>query len=79
MIELKYFYHDGFGWICRRCESLIQDAEISDRDHSRFFSEGEAENKTPELSTRALAKWTDPTRQALVCPRCRITEAVERP
>lgn len=78
MIELDSFYNDGFGWICRQCERDLSHADPNDGDLSRAFREGEAESKNPKLSSKALAKWTDKTRRFLTCPRCGITEAVER-
>ena len=76
MIELNDFYNDGFGWICRQCNRELSRENTA--THSRLLREGEAESKLPEMSTRALAKWTDPTQRILVCPRCGITEAVEK-
>jgi rubrerythrin len=77
MIELNDFYNDGHGWICRACDREL--APAAERTGlPRFFTEGEAESRTPEMSTRALAKWTDATRRFLTCPRCGITEAYER-
>lgn len=79
MTELNDFYNDGFGWICRRCESeLDTDKEKSPSKLSRAFREGEAESKTPTLANSALAKWMDKTRQVLICPRCGLTEAVDK-
>jgi hypothetical protein len=76
MIELNDFYNDGFGWICRHCERDL--ATGRNEGHSRLLREGEAESKTPRLSTAALAKWTDASQTVLVCPRCAISESVER-
>ena len=78
MIELNDFYNAGFGWICRHCEREMKPTEISQQKHSRAFREGEAESKDPTLSNLALAKWTDKTQQILICPRCGITEEVEK-
>jgi hypothetical protein len=75
-IELKDFYNDGFGWICRHCESELKETD-SKENHSRLLREGEAESKTPEFSNRAMAKWLDPSQRVLVCPRCGITENAE--
>lgn len=77
MEELNDFYNDGFGWICRQCaRELGEPADES--KHSRLMREGEAEGKNPRLSTEALARWADKTRQTLTCPRCGITESVEK-
>jgi hypothetical protein len=74
--ELRDFYNDGFGWICRRCEQELAAGENQD-DVSRLMTEGEAENKQPKLSTNALAKWFDAAQTKLICPRCGLTESVE--
>ncbi|PYS97955.1 MAG: hypothetical protein DMF63_18040 [Acidobacteria bacterium] len=75
MIELNDFYNEGFGWICRHCE---RELAAKTTQHSRLLLEGEAESKQPEMSTRALAKWADAAQRILVCPRCGISEPVER-
>ena len=74
-MQLHDFYNEGFGWVCRHCEPELRPADSV--DHARFYREGEAESKTPSLSTHALAKWADPERKTLVCPRCGITEVVD--
>jgi hypothetical protein len=76
MIQLNDFYNDGFGWICRQCE--IELSRQPDATHSRLLREGEAESKNPSLSNQALAKWADAEQRTLLCPRCGITEPVER-
>ena len=77
MTELN-FYNAGFGWVCRQCERELKPALPSANKHSRVFREGEAESKTPVLENAALAKWMDKTRRVLICPRCSITEPVEK-
>jgi rubrerythrin len=77
MQELNDFFNDGFGWVCRHCDN--DDATATDRPAaSRLMIEGEAESKSPKMTNRALAKWADPARRTLVCPRCGITELAER-
>lgn len=76
MIELNDFYNEGFGWICRQCEREL--SQQPDSGHSRLLREGEAESKQPEMSSGALARWADPAQRILVCPRCGITETVEK-
>jgi hypothetical protein len=76
MIELNDFYNDGFGWVCRHCEREL--ARPQTDGPSRLLTEGEGEGKVPKLSHTALAKWADPEQRILVCPRCGITEPVER-
>lgn len=75
MIELNDFFNDGFGWKCRHCHRELEAGEVG---HSRFFLEGEAESKQPELANFALAKWADAARTTLTCPRCGITELIEK-
>ena len=76
MKEIGSFYNEGFGWICRPCEREII---VDDKhQHSRIFREGEAESKSSKLANAALAKWTDATRRFLTCPRCGLTEPVEK-
>lgn len=72
---MKDFYNDGFGWICKHCE---QDLKSEASRCSRLLTEGEAESKTLVLSNKALAKWLDPARTILTCPRCGITEPMEK-
>lgn len=78
-IELNDFYNDGFGWICRVCErELKKETEAENQNLSRLMREGEAESKQPKMSTPALAKWADPAQRTLMCPRCGITELVDK-
>lgn len=77
MNEIGNFYNKGFGWICRPCEQELIPAKDNVR-HSRVFREGEAESKAPKLANTALAKWTDATRRTLTCPRCGLTESIEK-
>jgi len=78
MPELTDFYNHGFGWICRHCERDLVAVDTNPAGRSRIFQEGEAESKNPDLSNAALAKWTDKTRRYLTCPRCHVTELVEK-
>ena len=78
MIELNDFYNDGMGWVCRHCERELARNSAPQGTHSRMFREGEAEGKNPTLSNLALAKWADKTRRALICPRCGISELVDK-
>lgn len=77
MIELDQFYNDGFGWICRSCERDLVKVHV-DEERSRLMREGEAESKQPSFSSKALAKWTDPSHRSLICPRCGITELADK-
>ena len=78
-IELNDFYNDGFGWVCRACEGeLKKESETEKHTVSRLMREGEAESKQPKMSNPALAKWADPAHRTLICPRCGITELVDK-
>ena len=77
--DLEHFYNDGFGWICKLCEREIKQAQTaSDNQSSRLMREGEAESKQPRFSSQALAKWTDAAQRTLICPRCGISEAIDK-
>ena len=76
MTNLNDFYNDGFGWTCRHCEREL--GQEPGDGHSRLLREGEAEGKNPRLSATALAKWADAEQRTLICPRCGITELVEK-
>jgi hypothetical protein len=73
-IELKDFYNEGFGWICRHCE----DQSAAAGAVNRLLSEGESEGKEPALSTKAMARWADMEQRTLVCPVCGITELADK-
>jgi hypothetical protein len=75
--ELNDFFNNGFGWICRQCDRELRETEPAE-ERSRLLREGEAESKTPRLSTRALARWSDFSNRILVCPRCGITEFADK-
>jgi hypothetical protein len=75
--ELNDFYNSGFGWICKHCERALE-SPVSVSKQSRLMREGEAESKLPRFSNIALAKWTDKSRQTLVCPHCGITELADK-
>jgi hypothetical protein len=76
MQESQDFYNDGFGWICKHCERELKNNDLRSPKKSRLMQEGEAENKNPQLSTQALAKWADFSERTLVCPRCFISEKI---
>lgn len=80
MIETDHFINLGYGWLCKHCraenESRVSGASSEGR--ARFHTEGEAEDKDPQLSTHALARWRDATRRTLFCPLCSVEEAVNK-
>lgn len=78
MIEIDNFYNAGFGWICRGCERALSTGSPSSDGPARILTEGEAESRSPVMSNAALARWADPLRSVLMCPRCGITEPVEK-
>ncbi|HEX8143441.1 MAG TPA: hypothetical protein VF553_12645 [Pyrinomonadaceae bacterium] len=79
VIETTHFINTGFGWLCKRCSAEQEEESAgANEGRARFFTEGEAEAKEPRLSTPALARWTDATRQTLVCPRCSIEETISK-
>lgn len=79
---LERFINEGRGWECKRCRdadasALGEDAvegAASTHTLARFFREGESEEREPRLSSRALARWKDSSRGALVCARCGAEE-----
>lgn len=77
MQELNDFINDGFGWKCKHCiaEAL---AEKADPQVSRLLNEGEAESRSVKLSDPLVAKWADPARRYLLCPRCGIRELADK-
>jgi hypothetical protein len=77
-LEIDHFINEGFGWVCKHCSAAMKARVNEQSTRARFFTEGEAEEKEPQLSTPALARWTSPTRRALSCPRCGIEELVDK-
>ena len=78
MIETDHFINEGFGWVCKHCSRETK-ARVNEKStRARFFTEGEAEEKEPVLSTHALARWTTPARHTLACPRCGIEEVIDK-
>lgn len=71
---LNDFYNEGFGWICRHCEREMNAGQASAAE-GLFFHEGEADVRQPRAP---FAKWADPARTTLTCPRCGVTEPAER-
>jgi hypothetical protein len=69
-----HFVNDGYGWECQRCREAADAPADADAPLPRFFREGEAEDREPRLSSPSLARWKDPARRTLVCPRCGVEE-----
>jgi hypothetical protein len=75
---MEHFVNHGYGWTCRHCqreETTAARVPVSGA-RARFFSEGEAEEREPRLSTPALARWRDESRQELVCSNCGVMEKI---
>jgi hypothetical protein len=78
-IETDHFVNAGFGWVCKHCSPEVEPRpDVSRAGRARFFTEGEAEDKDPVLSTPTLARWRDATRRSLFCPRCGIEETISK-
>ena len=77
-MEIEHFINPGYGWLCKHCLTKNEMRVGSDEGRARFFSEGESEEKEPFLSTFALARWRDRSKQVLVCPHCSIEEQVNK-
>jgi len=77
-IETDHFTNAGFGWVCKHCGPEVESSPNVSGARARFFTEGEAEDKEPSLSTPLLARWRDATRRSLVCPRCGIEEMISK-
>ncbi|MBA2733831.1 MAG: hypothetical protein H0U54_13170 [Acidobacteria bacterium] len=77
-MEIDHFINEGFGWMCKHCSAEMEARVAEQETRARFFSEGEAEEKEPRLSTPALARWTNPARRTLACPRCKIEEMIDK-
>ncbi|HYP02693.1 MAG TPA: hypothetical protein VER76_21075 [Pyrinomonadaceae bacterium] len=78
-MPMQHFVNNGYGWTCRHCQdaeaTAARESESSAR--ARFFSEGEAEEREPKLSSAARARWRDESRQELVCPKCGVAEKID--
>jgi len=77
--QTNHFFNLGYGWLCKHCSA--EDAEQKHHHHGAgagFFPAGEVEGKEPKLSSLALARWSDSTRQSLTCPRCGIQETINK-
>jgi hypothetical protein len=77
-LEIDHFINEGFGWVCKHCSARRQARADVEAARARFFTEGEAEEKEPRLSTTAIARWTSPARRVLNCPRCGIEEMIDK-
>jgi hypothetical protein len=75
---MEHFVNNGYGWTCRHCQ-IEETARVPEKSaRARFFSEGEAEEREPKLSSIARARWRDESRQVLVCSGCGVEEKVGR-
>jgi hypothetical protein len=81
-LETEHFIKERFGWVCRRCRDAASHAATDDTERAsqtegraRFFREGEAEEREPHLSTRALARRREADGgRILFCPNCGAEE-----
>ena len=74
---MEHFVNNGYGWTCCHCHEREETARVTEKSaRARFFSEGEAEEREPKLSSAMRARWRDASRQTLVCPRCNVEEPV---
>ena len=79
MNQTNHFFDLGYGWLCKHCSAEDADAgQQQSEQRTRFFSDSQAGGNEPRLSTPALARWTDASRQTLACPRCGIEEMVSK-
>ncbi|MCA1594357.1 MAG: hypothetical protein LC754_17375 [Acidobacteria bacterium] len=74
MPETQHFINDGYGWACKLCRETNDVRPSHAGTLSRFFREGEAEEREPSLSFPLLARWTGDARRTLACPRCGLEE-----
>ncbi len=65
MTELTDFYYNGTDWICKRCEIELAAKPVPVK-------------RSCKPTKPALAKWMDKTLRVLICPRCGLTESVEK-
>ncbi|HEV7744589.1 MAG TPA: hypothetical protein VGO56_06315 [Pyrinomonadaceae bacterium] len=68
MHQTNHFFDLGYGWLCKHCSAADTEAK-----HRPTETGGGRPESVPGL---ALAGWTDPSRQALACPRCGIEETI---
>ena len=78
MTQINHFFYPGYGWLCKHCSAEASEHKHTKDKRARLSAEGGVEEKESRLSTVALARWTDATRQALVCPRCSIEEMISK-
>jgi len=75
--QTNHFFDLGYGWLCKHCSAADTEATRQPPPaHGNFFRHAAQENKEAKQPGLALATWTDPSRQALTCPRCGIEEMI---
>ncbi|HEY0006224.1 MAG TPA: hypothetical protein VGB17_15700 [Pyrinomonadaceae bacterium] len=77
-METEHFINPGYGWMCRHCNPENTLSAPLAPGRARFFTEGEAEDKEPVLSSGIIARWRDASRRKLFCPRCGVEELMDK-
>jgi len=66
MHQTTHFFNLGYGWLCKHCSA--EDAERKQHHRDSQRSQGPA-----------LAKWVEQDEwRGLICPRCNISENLNR-
>ena len=62
IIETENFFKANYGWFCKRCQK---------RDKHKL-------NSQKNESTLYPARWLDASRKILICPKCGVTEEIDK-
>jgi hypothetical protein len=75
--QTNHFFDLGYGWLCKHCSAADTEANHQPQTaRGSVFNNAEPEKQAAKPPGLALATWTDPSRQGLVCPRCGIRETI---
>jgi len=67
MHQTTHFFNLGYGWLCKHCS-----AEDAERKHHHHHSAQKPQGP-------AFARWVDQEQwRGLICPRCNISENLNR-